>query len=351
MDRSRVLSDEVDKGVPTWNSPIVDSISLALRHRKLLAVAALVGLCAGIAIAFLRPANYTTTFSFVPQSDVDPSRSGLANLAGQFGVALANVGQSASPQLYADLLTTRELLTPIAADTVPSDDGPAVPVASLLRVRESNQGRRIDETVRKLRDDVVSTQVATRTTGLVTVDVRTRSANASLAIAQALLTGLTRFNVETRQSQAIAERKFVETRLAAATGDLARREDELRRFLEANRSMSNSPTLQFEQDRLRREILAQQGLTESLRQQFEEAKIREVRDTPVITLIEHPVLAVRPDARGRVRIVFGATTIGLILALGGVLATDKLQRELADHDVPSLAALAHVPPRKSRQSA
>jgi uncharacterized protein involved in exopolysaccharide biosynthesis len=351
MDRSRVLSDQVTNGVVTRSSPIVDSMALVLRHRRILAAAALVGLVAGLLIALLRPPSFTTTFSFVPQSDADGSRSGLANLAGQFGVTLSNVGQATSPQLYVDLLATRELLAPIAMDTVPSGEGVPTPVASLLRVREGDRNVRIDETVRRLKNDVIATQVAARTTGLVTVDVRTRSAGASLAIAKALVAGLTRFNVETRQSQATAERKFVEGRLSAAAADLDHREDSLRRFLDANRAMSNSPTLQFEQDRLRREITAQQGLTESLRQQFEEAKIREVRDTPVITLIEHPALAARPDSRGRARIIFGATSIGLLVALSILLVNDRLQRELADHDVPSFAALAQPQPPKSRQSA
>ena len=79
---------------------------------------------------------------------------------------------------------------------------------------------------------------------------------------------------------------------------------------------------------------------ELLTEQFEQAKIREVRDTPVITLIDRPVRAVRPDPAGRARIVLGATSIGFILALTLTLAQDRLRRELDEHNIRSLASLA-----------
>ena len=74
----------------------------------------------GVALAMvqLKARTFTTSFSFVPQASQDQSRAGLANLAGQLGVSIgAAAGGAQSPQLYADLLRTRETLEPIARDS------------------------------------------------------------------------------------------------------------------------------------------------------------------------------------------------------------------------------------------
>jgi uncharacterized protein involved in exopolysaccharide biosynthesis len=153
----------------------------------------------------------------------------------------------------------------------------------------------VEKTLRALRKKVVSTTVATRTTGMVTVQVRTKSPYVSLKIADRLLEGLNYFNLITRQSQAREERRFTEGRLEAARASLRAAEDALQRFLQTNRQFAESPALTFQRDRLQREVLLQQQVVISLAQQYEENRIREVRDTPVITLIEKPTLAARPD--------------------------------------------------------
>jgi uncharacterized protein involved in exopolysaccharide biosynthesis len=329
----------------------MDSLALVLRRRRLLIGSAVAGLVIGLLIALLSPAHYTTTFSFIPQTESDPGRSGLASLAGQFGVSLGSIsGQASSPQLYADLLTSREILAPVALDSA-TVEGRRVPIYSILRVKEDRPAERTIETIKRLRDEVISTSVATRTTGVVSVEVRTRSAAGSYAIAQGLLAGLTQFNVQTRQSQAGAERRFIEGRLAQAKQELSAREGRLSGFLESNRVVTNSPALQFQLERLRRDVTTMESLVESLTQQYEEARIREVRDTPVITLIDRPVAAVRSDPRGRLRILLGSISAAFILTFAAIFATDRIQREFAEYEITSLASLTERSALKSRRPA
>jgi hypothetical protein len=89
--------------------------------------------------------------------------------------------------------------------------------------------------------------------------------------------------------------------------------DKLRTFLQHNRQ-GNSPELKFEQSRLEREVGPNQQVVTSLAQSYEEVRIREVRNTPVITVIEPPTLATSADPRNRTT----RAVIGLLLA--GVLA-------------------------------
>jgi len=72
-------------------------------------------------------------------------------------------------------------------------------------------------------------------------------------------------------------------------------------MLQFNRAIANSPELGFQRDRLQREVSLRQQVYASLMQSREDAKIREVRDTPVLTVLESPRLPVVGEARNSVK--------------------------------------------------
>jgi uncharacterized protein involved in exopolysaccharide biosynthesis len=298
-----------------------------LVKRRFIVLAAATGFVLALVAALLKAPQYTSTFSFTPQSNQDQARSGLAALAGQFGMAVG--GSSQPPQLYADLLSTRELLAPIARDSFPlsPSDHRKVPVADFLGVKGSDRSVVEERTIQKLRTRVVSASAATRTTGVVGVTVRTESPVVSFEIAKRLIEGLNQFNVATRRSQAGEERRFTEGRLADAKASLRVAEDALQNFLSANRQIGNAPQLSFQRERLQREVTLQQQVVLGLAQQYEEARIREVRDTPVITVIERPILPALPDPRGRATLIVLGTFAGLFIGVALVLMREGWERQ------------------------
>ena len=224
-----ITNDSLMRGPDRLSAAERDGFSIAwllavlLRERRIVLICCGIGLLLGVAMSIPRKSSYTATFSFLPQTTQDPSRAGLASIAGQFGISLGAMGGAAQPpQLYADLMVTREVLTPIAQDSfaVGPNPQPKVSLRRLLGVPDAARPLMLDNTIRALRRDVISSNVAMRTTGMVNVSVRTRSPQVSLAIAQRLLDGLNHFNLATRQSQASAERRFTEGRLQAAKTSL-----------------------------------------------------------------------------------------------------------------------------------
>jgi len=164
-----------------------------------------------------------------------------------------------------------------------------------------------------------------KTTGVVQFSVETRWPSVSLGIVSALVAGVNEFNQRTRQSQAAAERRFLEGRLAGASDDLRMAEDRQEAFLRGNRQLTNSPQLTFENERLGRSVALQQQVVTSLTQAYEDARMREVRDTPVITVIEPPSVAAMPDPRGRLKSValgflLGLFVGGLVVIVSGLVA-------------------------------
>jgi hypothetical protein len=275
-----------------------------------------------------RPPIYAVPFSFLPQTTQSQGAAGLAAFAGQFGLSLNSVSSSSSPpQFYADLLETHELLAPIARDSLGTSDARTrIPLSTFLQTGGGNPAVVVERTIEFLRDEVVSTSVSARTTGVVSVVVRTTSPKASFEIAQRLVDGLNQFNVMTRQSQASAERRFIEGRLDEGRIALRAAEDALQTFLQGNRQFSNSPQLTFTQQRLEREVTLRQQVVTGLAQQYEDARIREVRDTPVITMIDRPTLPVLPEPKHRLRSVVVVTFAAFLGALASVIVRAGWQR-------------------------
>ena len=319
---------------------LLSLLALLLRERRAILTTTVVALAVSLAVVLLTARTYTTNFSFVPQAGQDQSRSGLANLAGQFGLSIgAAAGGAQSPQLYADLLKTRETLEPIARDSFAVETGgPRLALADFLKVSGENSPVILDRTVKSLRSRI-SSSVAMRTTGMVSVSVTTREPSISLEIAKRLLRGVSDFNLDTRRSQGGEERRFTEGRLVDARRSLRGAEDRLESFLVANRQIANAPQLEFQRTRLERDVGLQQQVVSGLSQSYEEARIREVRDTPVISLIESPALAAVPDSRGGLVIMSIGAASGVLAGILLALFRANVRRMRDDDSDPDVRRL------------
>jgi capsule polysaccharide export protein KpsE/RkpR len=224
------------------------------------------------------------------------------------------------------------LLTPIARDTfvVQERGGRRIAFLDLFRIAGNSEKRRVEEGVRQLQTIVKPSIV--RTTGVVEVSVATEWQSVSLAIANELLIGVNQFNQRTRQGQAAEERKFVEGRLALAASDLRAAEDRLQDFLKTNRQFTGSPDLTFERDRLGRDVTLKQQVFTSLTQSYEEVRIREVRDTPVITVIETPSVPTLPEPRRRLARVLLGLIVGALFGAFLAFVSGAIARRRQEGD-------------------
>jgi uncharacterized protein involved in exopolysaccharide biosynthesis len=176
---------------------------------------------------------------------------------------------------------------------------------------------------------------------VVTVSVTMPSPHLAAQIARRLLDLTAEFNVRTRQSRAGSERKFAEQRATDAARDLRAAEDRLQGFLQANRQFQGSPSLVFQHERLQREVVMRQELYTTLLQSYQQARIDEVRDTPVLTVVDAPQPPAVRDPRGTAMRMLLGLGFGAMLAVGLALLRDYLRRsrELGRPDYREFSAL------------
>lgn len=263
------------------------------------------------AIAFMMPREYTANGSFAAQ-EASQQVGGLGALASQFGFA-AGRATTNSPQFYADLLESREVLRRIALMYVHPEPGTAdsVMVVDFLKARGDDTPMKVARTVDRLKK--VVTVTTDRNTGIVRFSVDTRSMRVSNEIANALIEEMNGFNLERRQTQARGERMFTGARVEEARKSLDDAEQALAAFYSRNRSWRGSPELEVRESSLQRQVSVRQQVYLGLVESHERARIEEVRSTPTVTVLERPDGFVAKKPKGSVKIAVATLFLAAVL--------------------------------------
>jgi uncharacterized protein involved in exopolysaccharide biosynthesis len=265
----------------------------------------------------------------MPQDAARANGNVLSGLAAQFGVPLGTSSSGQSAAFYAGLLRSRVLLMQAALsdyelrhDNVPLRGN----LPTVLAIATSDSAHRMALARQWLQANL---EVGTvQETGLVTLSVRSPYPELSFQIAARLLMLVDAFNQGRRRTQAASERIFVDGRVKDAAEKLSAVEQRLQEFLQKNREYRNSPQLIFEYDRLGRALTMQQSLYTALAQAEEQARVEEIRNTPVVTVVDPPELPMQPDARLLIIKTFLAVVVGALIGCIIALALDGLGREL-----------------------
>ena len=322
--------------------------SVLLRWRRLIIAAGLIGGVLGLTLGLISRRVYKSEATFIPQGS---ETTGASALASQFGIRVPTSGGGWGPPVYVELLESRALLEPIARSqlVVAEEGNRRVSFMDLFRIQSPNPAERVDYAVQRLNQIVQAGE--DKKLGAVRVSVITPWPSVSFALVQGLVDGVNNFNLQTRKSQAAAERQFAEVQAADAERALRDAEDRSQDFLTRNRQIG-SPELVFERDRLQREVGLRQQLYTSLLQNREEARLREVRDTPVITVIETPRRPLIGEPRKSVKkAIMGGFTWAVLAVLVAFLVEGfrALRRSRSDESREFFRLVEEATPRFLRK--
>jgi uncharacterized protein involved in exopolysaccharide biosynthesis len=321
MSQTRRTADDEIRSGDTDELSLLGILAFLMQNRRLvlgvgIGLAAIVG-----TLALLGKRTYSSTARFMPETS-ESSLSQLSGLAATFGVSVLPTEEGASPSFYSELLQSRDVLRETVetryAFRVGADSMRGT-LVDLFRIRGTSPEVRRDLAAKVL---LKSTDVTVdHETGTVDLKVKTPWAELSQEVASRMIELVSDFNLHRRQTKAGAERRFVEARVAEARDSLRAAEERLEGFLQRNRVYQTAPQLQFEHDRLQRAVTMQQQVYTTLAQSYEAARIDEVRNTPVITVVEPPDLPPKPDSRLALVKALLAGILGL--AIGACLAAAR----------------------------
>ena len=153
----------------------------------------------------------------------------LAGIAAQFGFSIPMAASGESPEFYVALLRSGEIRRAAVRSSYRRIDRAGQDttwvtgdLVELFEVRGRSEQGRLEGAVEQLgRRMSVGTSPET---GMVRLSVQTKWPELSVQIAERLIDLVNEFNLQTRQSQANAEREFVSGQLETARSELARSE-------------------------------------------------------------------------------------------------------------------------------
>jgi len=125
-----------------------------------------------------------------------------------------------------------------------------------------------------------------------------------------------------RRTNATLQREFIEQRMKEVEEQLGRSEIALKEFRERNRRIMDSPQLMLEQERLARDVQINSTVFIELKKQLEIAKIEEIKNIPIINVLDvarPPVKKSYPKRAPVTLIAFVLSTIVgvMVTAFGG----------------------------------
>lgn len=252
-------------------------------YRRPVARAALAAGLVAAAGSLLIKNQFSSTARFTLVSDeFDATQllGGLAAIAGRVSPGL-RAGGGGTPD-FGKAVATMESTLELVLRSHPSWTDSSVLVHLDLGVKDS---LRLMERARKELSDRVSI-TADVNTGVVSLTYWDHDRYWSAATADAFVAATDSVLRLSRQSRAAALERFLTEQLRTASDTVDAAEERLLAFNIRNRLIQQSPALTLQAARLQREIDAAQSLFSSLQQQAATARLREVQNTPTLSLLD-----------------------------------------------------------------
>lgn len=310
--------------------------ALYRKRGRTLTIIGLPILAAAVA-ALVLPRWYQSGATLTIEAGTAPlPQSAVLGLASQLGLAATDA--SRSPQFYADLLRSRVLLEHVLAARFPfGADSHLLDLEDYWNPGRQPSPRLHDRALKKLQDHLGAS--ANARTGVITFTLEGPSPSAAKLMSDTALAALNDLVVSIRHKHAAAERQFTEERWTVLRDSLTAHEEILRRFYERNRQIT-SPELQFEELRLRREVERVQTVYAQIGAQLEQARIQEVRDIPVISVIDPPTVPIRKSSPKTKLLLITAAVLGTVGAIILALMHLALEQVREQQHRPNLAPRA-----------
>jgi len=270
-----------------------------------------------IVISLILPEYYRSTASLLPETEKGKiaSLGGLSDLAALAGVNVG--GESSLAKLYPTIIKSEAVLRNVIYAKYKTEElRDSVNLVEFWEISQNTREREYELALRGLREELeVSLD---NKTNVVTISLETREAQLSADILNKVLRELDGFIRTKRTTSASEQRRWVEERLKEVKVDLEKSENRLKDFREKNRRITDSPQLLLEQGRLMREVEINSTLYTELTKQHEIAKIEEIKNIPIISIMDAARPAARKD-RPRRSVIVLTTFITSLLGAGFII--------------------------------
>lgn len=276
-----------------------------------------VALVLAVIVSFILPKYYESTAILLPASSTTPALSSgtISSLASLAGI---NIGSSNPEEMYPDIVMSEAILHDVVLTEFPIDStGATMNLIEYWKIDNDTPEENYEEALDDLRNELSA--AVDKDTYIVTLKLMTKYPLFTANVLNAIVNQLDLFLRTKNKTTASEQRKWIESRLKEVEVDLAKSEDSLKVFREKNRRVEDSPKLMLEQDRLVRDTEINSTLYLELKKQLELTKIEEIKNVPIVNVMDEARPAAEKSRPKRMVIAVLGAFAGLFLGIGWVL--------------------------------
>ena len=315
------------------------------RNSKNIFYTTLVGFVLSFIYVIIATPYYQSYISINPIGDnINSGRSmgGLQSLASEYGVNL-NVADfiNDKPSFYIpDIVNSRILKKAVISNKWNTNNG-QVDLINYWQINdttkfsigkligsflESEDNKNIklkfmDAAIDRLSEQLL---VHEEESGLIVISVLMEESQLAADISNFIANYIKKYVSDIMLSYSSTHRAFIEERLKYSKNELSKSEEELKEFSEKNPFAVDTPELQLQRGRLLRNMEVNQQVYITLRQQYEMARINELKEIPVINILDDAEPASDEAKPQKLLIIFLVTLLSLILSSVYVIIKDEI---------------------------
>ena len=324
----------------------LSKISNSIKVNKMnILYSTLIGFIVSILYIVIATPYYQSYISINPIGDnINSGRSvgGLQSLASDYGVNL-NVADfiNDKPSFYIpDIVNSRILKKAVISNKWKTNNGEVdlidywqindttkfsigKLIGSFLGGNENKnlELRFMDAAIDKLSEQLL---VQEEESGLIVISVLMEESQLAADISNFIANYIKEYVSDIMLSYSSTHRAFIEERLKYSKNELSQSEEELKEFSEKNPFAVDTPELQLQRGRLLRNMEVNQQVYITLRQQYEMARINELKEIPVINILDNAEPASDEAKPQKLLTIFIVTLLSLILSSSYVIIKDEI---------------------------
>jgi len=306
----------------------VEILSVVWNAKKLVGFVVGATTVLAVVISLLLPESFKATTTILPETEKG-KLAGLGGLSDLASLAGVNVGEVPLTKLYPAIINSEVVLKKVIYARYPTPEyQDSANLIQIWEIRAKTPALEYEGALKALRSRL-DVSVDTKTS-LLTLGIETRYPQLSADILNNITHELDEFMRTRRTTSASEQRKWIESRLAQVKLDLERAENKLKNFRETNRQIVYSPQLQLEQGRLVRDVEINNTLYIELKKQYELAKIEEIKNIPIINVLDPARPPARKENPKRSVIVLTAFFLSTFGSLFFVIIVNRYEAQLSE---------------------
>ncbi len=170
----------------------------------------------------------------------------------------------------------------------------------------------VEKAVKKFNDHIVVSQ--DRITGLIRINTKLEDPNIVATLTNFVGQQVQNYIQKENSAQSTKEKLFIKERVGIVKNELELSELNLKMFKESNRGYEESPELFMIFSRLFREAEAKKEVYLTLQQQLELARIEEVRQSPILHILDNAVIPTRKSSPNRLTFLIISSFLGFFIS-------------------------------------